>query len=420
MATDLSFSIIERCPQVAPVEGVSARAGVIETPHGSVQTPAFIPVGTKATVKTLTMDQVRTTGAQAVLSNGYHLYLQPGPDVVDAAGGLAAFERWDGPTFTDSGGFQVMSLGAGFGKLLAMDANVPEAEVIAAESKRNAQVDDDGVTFKSHIDGSYHRFTPEKAIAIQHALGSDVMMAFDELTALVNTRSYQEEALARTHAWAKRCLEEHNRQTQARANKPLQSLWGVVQGANHEDLRRKGASDLEALSQSFEADGLRGFGGYGIGGAFEKHLLGTIVGWATSSLPEDKPRHMLGISEPDDVFAAIDAGIDTFDCVNPSRMARRGFVYTLDGKINVKKAVGKHNHGPLDPTATHPYGSAYSRAYLHHLFKGNEILGYVILTVLNVAFTVRMVADARQAIIDGNYPEYRTEFLGRFYSADKR
>lgn len=416
MATDLSFSIVERCPQVAPVAGVSARAGVIETPHGPIETPAFIPVGTKATVKTLTMDQVRATKAQAVLSNGYHLYLQPGADVVDTAGGLAAFERWGGPTFTDSGGFQVMSLGAGFGKLLAMDASVPEAEVIAAESKRNALVDDDGVTFKSHIDGSYHRFTPEKAIAIQHQIGADVMMAFDELTALVNTRAYQEEALARTHDWARRCLEEHNRQTDARAGKPLQSLWGVVQGANHEDLRRKGASELEALSRAFEDAGQRGFGGYGIGGAFEKDRLGTIVGWATSSLPEDKPRHMLGISEPDDVFAAIDAGIDTFDCVNPSRMARRGFVYTLDGKVNVKKAVGKHDHAALDATALHPYGAEYSRAYLHHLFKGNEILGYVILTALNVAFTVRMVAEARQALIDGRYPEYRDEFLGRFYS----
>lgn len=415
MATDLSFSIHERCESVAPVDGVSARAGVIATPHGEVCTPAFIPVGTKATVKTLTMDQVRTTGAQAVLSNGYHLYLQPGPDVVDAAGGVAAFERWGGPTFTDSGGFQVMSLGAGFGKLLAMDASVPEAEVIAAESKRNATVDDDGVTFKSHIDGSYHRFTPEKAIAIQHQIGADVMMAFDELTALVNTRTYQEEALARTHAWARRCLEEHNRQTAARPGKPLQSLWGVVQGANHEDLRRKGASELEALSREFEDAGQRGFGGYGIGGAFEKHLLGTIVGWATSSLPEGKPRHMLGISEPDDVFAAIDSGIDTFDCVNPSRMARRGVLYTLDGKVNVKKAVGKHDHGALDETAVHPYGAEYSRAYLHHLFKGNEILGYVILTTLNIAFTVRMVADARQALIDGNYPEYKAEFLGRFY-----
>lgn len=416
MATDLTFSIHERCESVAPVAGVSARTGVIDTPHGKVHTPAFIPVGTKATVKTLTMDQVRTTGAQAVLSNGYHLYLQPGPDVVDAAGGVAAFERWGGPTFTDSGGFQVMSLGAGFGKLLAMDANVPEAEVIAAESKRNATVDDDGVTFKSHIDGSYHRFTPEKAIAIQHQIGADVMMAFDELTALVNTRSYQEEALARTHAWARRCLEEHNRQTMARPAKALQSLWGVVQGANHEDLRRKGASELEALSQEFEDAGHRGFGGYGIGGAFEKHMLGTIVGWATSSLPEGKPRHMLGISEPDDVFAAIDSGIDTFDCVNPSRMARRGVLYTLDGKVNVKKAVGKHDHGPLDRSAQHTFGAEYSRAYLHHLFKGNEILGYVILTTLNIAFTVRMVAEARQALIDGNYPEYKAEFLGRFYS----
>ena len=202
---------------VKQIEGARGRAGTIHTPHGDIATPAFIPVGTKATVKTLTPEQVRSTGAQAMLSNAYHLYLQPGEEIVDQAGGLAKFSNWNGPTFTDSGGFQVLSLGAGFKKTLAMDVTGMQKDDIVAEGKeRNAFVDEDGVTFRSHIDGSEHRFTPEVSMRIQHALGADIMMAFDELTTLMNTRGYQEASVERTHRWARRCLEAHNELTISR------------------------------------------------------------------------------------------------------------------------------------------------------------------------------------------------------------
>ena len=226
--TDVTF---KARTQLEPAPGRHGRTGVIHTPHGDIQTPAFIPVATKATVKTLTPEQIRQTGAQAILSNAYHLYLQPGPDIVDEAGGVAAFEHWHGPTYTDSGGFQVMSLGVGFKKVLAMDtAGLTEADIRAANKDRMARVDDDGVDFKSVIDGSSHRFTPEVSMQIQHQLGADIMFAFDELTTLVDTRAYQEHSVERTRRWARRCLLEHDRLTTLRSDKPLQSLWGVVQG----------------------------------------------------------------------------------------------------------------------------------------------------------------------------------------------
>ena len=240
--TDLGFEVGTRLEE-AP--GRHGRTGVIHTPHGPIQTPAFIPVATKATVKTLTPEQIRQTGAQAILSNAYHLYLQPGPDVVDEAGGLGAFMNWPGPTFTDSGGFQVMSLGVGFKKVLAMDTARLQADDIIAEGKeRLAHVDEDGVTFRSHLNGDKHRFTPEVSIGIQHQLGADIIFAFDELTTLMNTRGYQERSLARTQAWAERCLAEHGRLTAAHPGRPYQALFGVVQGAQYEDLRRKAARDL--------------------------------------------------------------------------------------------------------------------------------------------------------------------------------
>lgn len=290
-------------------DSAHGRTGTIHTPHGDIQTPAFIPVATKATVKTLTPEQIRQCGAQAILSNAYHLYLQPGPDIVDEAGGVATFENWHGPTYTDSGGFQVMSLGVGFKKVLAMDTSgLKETDIKARGKDRMAHVDEDGVDFRSVIDGSKHRFTPEVSIQIQHQLGADIMFAFDELTTLVDTREYQESSVERTHRWARRCLEEHNRQTQLRADKPLQALWGVVQGAQYEDLRRQATRGLVSLSDEFEAEGMRGFGGYGIGGALEKENLGTIVQWVCDELPVDKPRHLLGISEPDDLFTAVEIG----------------------------------------------------------------------------------------------------------------
>ena len=347
-----------------------------------------------------------------MLANAYHLFLQPGSDIVDAAGGLGAFMNWPGPTFTDSGGFQVMSLGVGFKKVLAMDATgLVDDDVIAAGKSRLAHVDDDGVTFTSHLNGDRHRFTPEVSMRIQHELGADIMFAFDECTTLMNTRGYQESSLARTQAWAVRCLAEHARLTTTRAGKPYQALFGVVQGAQYEDLRRRAARDLAGL----EVDG-SSFDGFGIGGALEKENLGTIVGWVCSELPADKPRHLLGISEPDDFFAAIEAGADTFDCVMPSRVARNAAIYTVDGRFNVNTAANRRDFGPLDATCDCYTCANYTRAYLHHLFKAKEMLGSTLATIHNERFTVRLVDDIRASIEDGTFAEFKAEFLGRFYS----
>ncbi|HIW95647.1 MAG TPA: tRNA guanosine(34) transglycosylase Tgt [Candidatus Corynebacterium gallistercoris] len=395
------------------------RTGVIHTPHGDIRTPAFIPVATKATVKTLTPEQVRSTGAQAILSNAYHLYLQPGPDIVDEGGGVATFENWHGPTYTDSGGFQVMSLGVGFKKVLAMDTKGKSPEdIIAQQKKRMAVVDEEGVDFRSVIDGSKHRFTPEISMQIQHQLGADIMFAFDELTTLMNTRHYQEKSVERTHRWAARCLEEHERQTQARADKPLQSLWGVVQGAQYEDLRRKATRGLVELSEQAEAEGRRGFGGFGIGGALEKENLGTIVDWVCQELPEDKPRHLLGISEPDDLFTAIAAGADTFDCVAPTRLGRRGGVYTLDGRLNLASARFKRDFTPIDEEAGGYVSKNYTRAYIHHLLKAKEFLAGTLCTLHNLHFMVGLVDQIRQSIEEGRFVEFREQFMSRYYGPD--
>ena len=250
--------------------GGLGRTGIIHTAHGTIATPAFIPVGMKANVKALTPEMVRSLGAQAVLANAYHLYLQPGSDIVDEAGGFGPFMNWSGPTYTDSGGFQVLSLGAGFKKVLSQefsgqaDPTDPKVQMQAIKAS-NAVVDDDGVMFSSHIDGTKHRFNPEVSMGIQHQLGSDIMFAFDELTSLLHPRSYQEESLERTHAWAARCLAEHKHLTEERSHKPYQQLWGVIQGAQWEDLRRQAARTMADM----EVDGQR-FDGFGVGGALEK------------------------------------------------------------------------------------------------------------------------------------------------------
>ncbi|MCG7229686.1 tRNA guanosine(34) transglycosylase Tgt [Corynebacterium minutissimum] len=419
LETDLSFDVKKELDLSGPAQpGKHGRTGVIHTPHGDIQTPAFIPVATKATVKTLTPEQIRATGAQAILSNAYHLYLQPGHDIVDEAGGVATFENWHGPTYTDSGGFQVMSLGVGFKKVLAMDvADLTDSDIRAAKKERMAQVDEDGVDFKSFIDGSTHRFTPEVSMQIQHGLGADIMFAFDELTTLVDTRTYQEESVERTRRWAQRCLDEHDRLTLARGpQKPRQSLWGVVQGAQYEDLRRQAARGLVELSDRAEANGRRGFGGFGIGGALEKENLGTIVGWVCDELPVDKPRHLLGISEPDDIFTAVEAGADTFDCVAPTRLARRGGVYTLDGRLNLTNARFKRDFAGVDEEFGGYVSENYSRAYIHHLLKAKEFLAGTLCTMHNLEFMIRLVDNIRESIDGGYYEAYRDEFMGRYYA----
>ena len=400
----------------ARLEGGSGlgRTGIVHTAHGDIATPAFVPVGTKADVKGLVPEMVADLGAQAVLANAYHLHLQPGDDLVDEAGGLGRFMNWPGPTYTDSGGFQVLSLGAGFKKVLSQEfaggGRADPALGAQAVKASRAVVDEDGVVFRSHIDGTAHRFTPEVSIGIQHHLGADIMFAFDELTSLLHPRDYQEESLARTKAWARRCLVEHARLTRERPDRPYQQLWGVVQGAQFEDLRRLAASDLARM----EVDGQR-FDGFGVGGALEKENLGTIVAWVCAELPEDRPRHLLGISEPDDFFAAVESGADTFDCVNPSRVARNAAIYTPDGRVNITNARFARDMRPLVEgcgchTCTH-----YSRAYVRHLFKAKEILAATLATIHNEWFTVRLVDGIRSSIGDGTYREFRDGVLGRFY-----
>ncbi len=388
------------------------RTGTIHTPHGDIQTPAFIPVGTKATVKAVLPEAIAQVGAQAVLSNAYHLYLQPGSDILDAAGGLGKFMNWPGPTYTDSGGFQVMSLGAGFKKVLSQEFSgktVGDKET-AGKRKSLASVDDDGVWFRSHLNGVKHRFTPEVSMRIQHEIGADIIFAFDELTTLLNTREYQEKSLERTRLWAQRCLRAHKELTEQRVDKPYQQLFGVIQGAQYEDLRRKAARDLGAM----EIDGQQ-FDGFGIGGALEKENLGTIVGWVCEELPENRARHLLGISEPDDFFRAIESGADTFDCVNPSRVARNAAIYAPDGRFNVNRARYKTDFSALVEGCTCYTCTHYSKAYLHHLFKAKEMLASTLATIHNEHFTVKLVDDIRASIEGGYYEEFRDETLGRFY-----
>ncbi len=387
------------------------RVGQIQTPHGVIQTPAFIPVGTKATLKSVLPESIKDLGAQAVLANAYHLYLQPGPDVVDEAGGVGKFMNWNGPTFTDSGGFQVLSLGVGFKKVIAMDEKTFQADdVIADKKERLAHVDDDGVTFKSHLDGSMHRFTPEVSMQVQHQIGADIMFAFDECTTLHNTRKYQEKALERTRLWAKRCLTEHDRLTKARSGKPYQALFGVLQGAQYEDLRRKAAKDLGSMNE----DGVS-FDGFGIGGALDKETLGDILRWVNEELPENKPRHFLGIGEPDDLFIGVENGADTFDCVAPSRQARTSSVFTKDGRLNISNAPHKREFIPIEDDCTCYTCRNYTRAYLCHLFRSKEMVAATLATIHNQHFIVGLVEKMRQTIISGEFFEFKKEFMGRYY-----
>lgn len=378
---------------------------MISTPHGEIQTPAFIPVGTKATVKSMLPETVRDLGAQAVLANAYHLYLQPGPEIIDHAGGLGKFMNWAGPTFTDSGGFQVLSLGVGFKKVLSMDStNAVASDVIAPGKDRLAIVDDDGVTFKSHLDGSMHRFTAEVSMQVQHQIGADIIFAFDECTTLMNTRDYQLLAMRRTQEWAQRCIAEHQRLTLERSTKPYQMLFGVIQGAHYEDLRRQAAQEISALP----------FDGFGIGGALDKETLGTIVGWVVDELPRDKPRHLLGIGEPIDLFVGVENGADTFDCVAPSRNARNSALLTTEGRFNVSNSGSRGNSDPVDPDCACYTCNHYSQAYLHHAYKAKELIFPTLATIHNLHFTVNLVDQIRSSMNTGDFYSFKEEWIGRF------
>lgn len=399
MAKEFSFQVHHR------LNGARARTGTITTPHGQIHTPAFIAVGTKANVKALVPEQIKAAGAQAILANAYHLYLQPGHTLIESAGGLGAFMNWNGPTFTDSGGFQVLSLGSGFKKVLAMTTDVNEEIAIAQKSDRHAWVDNDGVLFKSHIDGSMHKFTPELSMQIQYSIGADIAFAFDELTSLADPYDYQVTSLARTHAWAKRSLAEIQRQRLAHPNKPYQALFGVLQGANYEDLRKQAASFM--AEQDFD--------GYGIGGALEKEKMPIIICWVNDILPEDRPRHLLGISEPDDIFAAIEQGVDTFDCVSPTRVARNGSAYTPHGRVNIRGARYTHSLEPIVQGCTCYTCQNYTTAYVSHLLRAKESLAGTLLSIHNEHFIIKLVDDIRSSIVDGSFYQFRDAFLANYY-----
>ena len=399
MVRALEFEIHHR------LDGALARTGTITTPHGVIETPAFIPVATRAAMRGITVEQLDDVGAQATLVNAYHLYLRPGHDIVDEAGGVQQFMNWHKPTFSDSGGFQVMSLGVGFKKVIDMSGETVDEPV--SKKEKLAWVDDDGVRFKSHLDGTIHKFTPELSMQIQHGIGADITFAFDELTTLHHDYYYQIESLdKRTHPWAVRSLAEHQRLNAERTHRPPQALFAVIQGADHEDLRRRSAKYLGAME----------FDGFGLGGALRKETIGEIVRWMNEELPENKPRHMLGISEPDDIFACIENGADTFDCVSPARVARNGALYTRNGRINITRAQFKRDYTAFDSECDCYSCQNYTSAYIHHLFKVDELLGKTLATIHNERFIVRLVDAIRASIADGTFYDFKKQFLSDYYA----
>lgn len=408
-------------------DGLSGpRAGVVHTPHGSFQTPAFVPVGTKGAMKGISPQDLKgLVGAEVALTNTYHLFLQPGEDVVLEAGGLHKFMGWDGPLFTDSGGFQVFSLGVGYGHGISKFAgtsdnvrptrsNISPAvfdEDILTQHGKLAIVDDEGVSFTSHIDGSLHRFTPERSVEIQHKLGADLFFAFDEFRAPDAPREEQIEAMNRTHQWAERSLSAHRRNLDAQKT---QAIFGIIQGGRYTDLRK----------QSAEAVGDMAFDGFGIGGTFSKNDLGDALCAGIDPLPPEKPRHLLGIGEPEDIFEGVAHGIDTFDCVLPTRLGRTGVLYTARGKINILNEKYIRDFSPIDPetglTASvlaqaGGYASeTFTKAYLAHLFRAREMLGPITASLHNLYFFVSLVKNIRQSILENRFESYRNDFLTRY------
>jgi len=381
------------------------RAGTISTPHGDIQTPAFVVVGTKATVKAVSPEQVKDFGAQVVLANTYHLYLQPGDYRIRDAGGLHKFMNWSGPTMTDSGGFQVFSLGAAYGKNISKITSSNTEPLLLPEAKEDevvkiATIDHEGVTFKSIIDGSLHYFTPERSIEIQHNIGADIIFAFDECTSPNEPLRYQQEALDRTHRWAKKCLTYHK----SKENSERQALFGVVQGGRFEELRKESAKVLSEMD----------FDGYGIGGSFAKEDMSKAVKWVNDILPEEKPRHLLGIGGPEDLFMAVENGCDLFDCVAPTRVARNGQVYTKSGKENLLNSKFMEDYTPVDSECACYTCKNYTRAYVAHLFRAKEMFAATLASIHNEHFIVNLVKGMREAILKENFTYYKKEFLEKY------
>ncbi|HRH26354.1 MAG TPA: tRNA guanosine(34) transglycosylase Tgt [Candidatus Paceibacterota bacterium] len=387
---------------------VSGRTGVITTDHGVIKTPAFVAVGTKATLKAITPEQAVEAGVQAVLANTYHLYLEPGADMVSAAGGFAKMMNWKGPTMTDSGGFQVFSLGAAYGKGISKilksssELSLAAGDVDEEVKAPLVSIDHDGVMFRSHIDGTAHYFTPEKSVDIQHALGADMFFAFDECTSPTETRVYQREALDRTHRWAKRCLTQHRNSIHA----TRQAIFGVIQGGRDRDLREESAKTIADM----------GFDGFGIGGSFAKEDMQTAVSWVNALLPEDQPRHLLGIGEPEDLFMGAEQGVDLFDCVAPTRIARNGGIHTSAGRINITNAVYRQDFGPLDNGCACYTCKNFTRAYVAHLFHSKEMLAATLATIHNLFFISDFMRKIRESMEDDTFYDFRDNFIKKYYS----
>ncbi|GIV96049.1 MAG: queuine tRNA-ribosyltransferase [Herpetosiphonaceae bacterium] len=352
-----------------------ARAGVFTTPHGVIRTPVFMPVGTQATVKTLTPEEVVEAGAQIILANTYHLYLRPGSELIADMEGIHRFMSWSRPILTDSGGFQVFSLGP------------------------NSRIDEEGVTFRSHIDGSQHRFTPERAIEIQEQIGADIIMAFDECAPQPTTWEYTRAAMERTHRWLERCV--------AAKKSADQALFGIVQGGVEEDLRRESARFVGSMP-------VRGFGIGGLSVGEPKEQMYEMTAVVTAELPADRPRYLMGVGSPEDLIEGVARGVDMFDCVLPTRLGRNGALLVPTGRLNIRNAQFARDERPIEEGCDCYTCQRFSRAYLRHLFRAEEILGLRLATIHNVRFLIRLMERAREAILADRFTLFREEFLATF------
>ncbi|MFA5054679.1 MAG: tRNA guanosine(34) transglycosylase Tgt [Dehalococcoidia bacterium] len=370
----MSFKVTNRCSDT------SARAGMLSTAHGDVPTPAFAPVATQASVKALNPETVAELGAKILLSNMYHLYLRPGVGVIEKFGGLHRFMNWPGPILTDSGGYQVFSL------------------------SHLRKVNDDGVTFRSHLDGSEHFISPELATQYQESIGADIIMAFDECPPYTEKRGEVEEAVIRTSLWAERCLRAKNRADQA--------MYGIVQGGGFADLRRQSAEAITALD----------FDGYALGGLSlgePKEITDAMLEATVALLPDDKVRYLMGVGSPEDLLNGIAHGIDLFDCALPTRIARNGGFFTKYGRKIIRNAKYSDMNAPLDYECNCYTCRNFSAAYLHHLFRCKELLAYSLATIHNLHFILKLVSDARQSIIDGTFKEFKEAFLSTYEPTDE-
>ena len=400
-----------------------ARLGVFTTPHGRIHTPIFMPVGTRATVKTLSPEELKDLNAEIILANTYHLFLRPGEQTVKKMGGLHKWMNWDRPILTDSGGFQIFSL--------------EQEKGLAKNQQKLAKVkiDENGVTFHSHLDGARHYITPEKAMKIQHDLGADIIMAFDECADANSSKEYFEKAMTRTHNWLLKCKSEHEKleeqKKQKKENKQNlnskskkdgkkstttndqhqpQALFGIVQGGTHKDLRKQSAAFV--ASQNLPGNAI---GGLAVGESKKTmyEMLDTVV----PLLPENKPRYLMGVGTPEDLLEAVDRGVDMFDCVLPTRLARHGTFWTRTKPLHITNSKFKEDPSPLDKNCTCYTCKNYSRSYIHHLMKEGEIFGHRLMTIHNLNFLLNLMREIREHIEKGSFPKFKKEFLKKWQTA---